>query len=166
MGRHTAKLLICICLAAVMSLALCSCGAKVTADISGYGDTQIKVTGLKSADFYVTPNELKELACVSQTAEGKSKKAGKVQAVGPTLQTVTEHYGGRLSDYSSVLLKAADGYSVSLSRSFVSAHSTIVISLADGDKALTKSERPARLLIPGAESSYWIKMITEIDYEK
>ena len=45
----------CVVLLAV--LLLTGCGA----DISAYGDRQIRVSGLLEEDFYVTPNELSRL---------------------------------------------------------------------------------------------------------
>ena len=58
----------CVVLLAV--LLLTGCGA----DISAYGDRQIRVSGLLEEDFYVTPNELSRLKCVSETATGATDR--------------------------------------------------------------------------------------------
>lgn len=160
------KAVMCVCFAVLICTAMTSCGVKVSADISAYGDTPIKVTGLEKDTFEVTPNELAKMECVKETAEGVSKKAGKVTAVGPTLETFTKEHGHEVSEYSQITFKASDGYTTVLDSAFLKSHSTIVLSVANGDKALRKKEQPMRLLIPGAPSSKWTKLVKEIDYEK
>jgi hypothetical protein len=40
----------------------------------------------------------------------------------------------------------------------------IVFSLSNGKDPLGESEIPMRLLIPGAESSYWVYGVVEIEF--
>lgn len=165
MKRKTISILICICIAAAAAAVFTGCGTEVTADISAYGGSGIVICGLKSKTFKVTPNQLKDMECVKETAEGKSEKAGKVKAAGPLLETFVGEYGHKQTDFSEVTFKARDGYTTVLDKEFLKSHQTIVMSIADGNKALKKDEAPMRLLIPGAASMYWTKMIREIDFE-
>ncbi len=62
----------------LLSLFLVGCGA----DISAYQDREILVVGLAEEDFSVTPRQLSEMKCTSETATGQSAKAGTVTANG------------------------------------------------------------------------------------
>ncbi|SHH97868.1 Oxidoreductase molybdopterin binding domain-containing protein [Sporobacter termitidis DSM 10068] len=152
-----AAALFCVC------LLLPGCGAGVTADISAYGDTPITVSGLTDKDFTVTPGELAKLKCVRMDGTGKTAKAGTVNAVGPLLETFLAQYGKTLDDFSYIKFTAADQYAVTLGKQHLK-EKDVVLSVASGSKPLTESQRPLRLFIPDAESSYWIYAVVRIDF--
>lgn len=155
-----------LCIVMLLSLVIVGCGAKVTTDISSYGDTKIVVKGIGSSDITVTPNQLATLSCVKASGTSQSKKEIKITAVGPTLDTFLKEYGHQQSDFSSIVFKASDGYMTTLSRQFLSTHQTIILSISNGDTILSKDEKPVRLFIPGAASSNWTRMVIEITFIK
>lgn len=140
--------------------ALCGCGQL---DISDYGDEQILITGLTEEDFYITPNQLLEMECVSATAQGKTAKAGTVQAYGPTMATFLEAYGKSLDDLYSIKLIASDDYKVTLGRATWEKYD-IILSVAKGNKALDDYQQPLRVVIPGGDSGNWARMVVRIEF--
>jgi DMSO/TMAO reductase YedYZ molybdopterin-dependent catalytic subunit len=151
-------------------LALCliiwfaaGCGVSVQADLSTYGDQPILISGLSAEDFTVTPNELAQLDCESQSATGKTQKAGTVHGVGPTLDTFLAQYNKKQTDFQKIIFRAKDGYTITLGPQDFKKH-TIILSLANGKEPLSEQEAPLRLLIPGAESGKWVRMVTEIKF--
>jgi hypothetical protein len=147
----------------ILCIAVSSCGAKVTADISAYGDTPIKIIGLAEEEFTVTPNELAKLECVSISASGKTEKAGSVNSVGPLLDTFVTEYGKKLTDFKTVRFLASDQYQVSFSGDKLTDY-TIVMSLASEKDPLPENMRPMRLLIPEADSNNWIYAVIQIEF--
>lgn len=150
------------CLLAVLLIAvgLCGCGGL---DISDYGEEQILITGLTEEDFYITPNELLQMECVSETAQGKTAKAGKVQAYGPTMETFLAAYGKSLDELYSIRLIASDDYKVTLGRATWEKYD-IILSVANGNKALDDYQQPLRIVIPGGDSGNWARMVVRIEF--
>jgi hypothetical protein len=143
---------------------LCTgCAAKITADISSYGDTPITISGLTDKEFTVTPNDLAKLRCVQLSASGKTAKAGNVSAVGPLLDTFLAKYGKKLTDFKVIRFIARDQYTISLTGEYLTNYK-IVMSLCAGKNPLAKNMQPMRLFIPGAESSYWIYAVVRIEF--
>jgi hypothetical protein len=136
-------------------------GCKPTIDLSGYGNTPIEISGLTAEAFSVTPNELAELELSSASASGTSAKAGTVKATGPTLRTLTEHYGANPEDFKLVRFIAKDGYRVTLHENGIRNWS-VILSIAP----LTLPEQPLRLLIPDADSSQWVYGVVRIEFER
>lgn len=158
--------------AAVLGLALwvlllCGCGetVKVRADLSDYGESPITIKGLKDEDFTVTPNELAELDCVKRTATGATAKAGTVNAVGPLLNTFLTQYETEMSDFQKIRFLCSDGYKTVLKEEYLTDYE-VVLQLAEGDEPLPEKQRPLRILIPEAESSYWAYAVTSIEFVK
>ena len=145
----------CVVLLAV--LLLTGCGA----DISAYGDRQIRVSGLLEEDFYVTPNELSRLKCVSETATGATAKAGTVTGWGPTLDTFLGSYGREKSEFKCIRFTASDGYEVVLGP-VTWDRRTVILSVANGTEPLEEYQQPLRLVIPGGNSGNWARMVTEM----
>ena len=141
------------CLAVLLLVLLCGCSGK-TADISAYGDKPIEIAGLTEEEFTVTPNELAELERVSQSARGKTEKAGSVQADGPLLNTFLEPYGYQMSDFYKIRFICADGYKTVLRGEYLTDYD-VILSISQGDEPLSEACRPLRLFIPGAESNMW-----------
>lgn len=155
------KKLICLTLIlCMMAVVLGGCGS---ADISAYSDARILVTGLLEEDFYITPGELAELKCVSTTTTGNTAKAGTVQAYGPTLETFLAQYGKELSQFKYIRFCASDDYDVTIGRVSWDKYD-VIMSIANGSKPLDEWEQPLRIVIPGANSGNWIRLVTEINF--
>lgn len=154
------KKLVYVLILAMLLTILGGCGEL---DISDYADSQILITGLLEEDFYITPEQLMELECVSETAQGKSAKAGTVKAYGPTLETFLESYGKTLDEFRSVKLIASDDYTVTLGRVTWEKYD-IILSIGNGSKALDDYQQPLRVVIPGGDSGNWARMVVEIQF--
>lgn len=141
-------------------VSLCGCGEL---DISDYGEEQILITGLTEEDFYITPNQLLEMECVSATAKGKTAKAGTVQAYGPTMETFLTAYGTSLDELYSIKLIAADDYKVNLGRATWEKYD-IILSVAKGNRPLDDYQQPLRIVIPGGDSGNWARMIIRMEF--
>lgn len=143
-----------------MCTMLVSCG---TADISAYQDQKIEIVGLLDEDFYVTPAELAQLECTSATAHGKTAKAGTVKAYGPTLDTFLAQYGKTVDEFRSIRCVASDDYVVTLGRASWEKYD-IILSIANGSKALYDNQQPMRIVIPGANSGNWIRAVARMEF--
>ncbi len=158
--KKTLSSILALCL---IILVTAGCGTSVRADLSAYGDEQIQISGLTVEDFTVTPNELAELDCESQSATGKTQKAGTVHGVGPTLDTFLAQYNKKQTDFQKIIFRAKDGYAITLGSQDLKEY-TIILSLANGKEPLSEKEAPLRLLIPGADSGKWVRMVTEVKF--
>ncbi len=168
MIRFKNRLLVGItcCTIVFFTFMLTGCSAKVTTDISSYGDTKIVVKGIETSDITVTPDHLASLKCVKASGTSQSGEGAEVTGVGPTLATFLEEYGYRQEDFSSIVFIASDGYTTTLNHQFLLAHQTIILSVSNQDTRLSKDEMPIRILIPDAESSNWTKMVVEMKFTK
>jgi len=152
-------------IALALILLLTSCGVRVKADISAYGDTEITISGLLEEDFTVTPNELAQLDCVSRSATGTSAKAGTVSVVGPLLTTFLEQYGKAPSDFSKIRFIASDGYEVYLQNDYLTDYE-IILGVSRTKEPLPESEWPLRILIPEAAQGKWEYAVVRIEFEE
>lgn len=152
--------IICILLALLCAASLTGCGI---ADISEYGDSQILVTGLLEEDFYITPNELMALECTTATAQGKTAKAGTVHAYGPTLETFLAQYGKTLDEFKKIKFYASDDYTVTLGRVTWEKYD-VIMSVAEGSDPLPEYQWPLRIVIPGADSGNWVRLVVKIEF--
>ena len=148
------SLLLCV----MFFVSLIGCGS---ADISSYADRQIRIVGLLEEDFYITPGELAEMECISATARGETEKAGTVQAYGPTLATFLEAYGKTVDEFYSIKFCAEDDYDVTLGAQTF-ANYDVILSIANGSEPLYERQQPLRVVIPGADSGKWVRLVTEI----
>lgn len=140
-------------------------GGGAAAAVAEYADARIVIAGLKEEEFAVTPGELAELECVSRSASGKTAKAGSVSATGPTLAVFLEQYGYEQGDFALVRFLASDGYRVTIHERTLTGGEDIILAIASGDKPLSQTERPLRLLIPGLDSSQWIYAVERMEFE-
>ncbi len=156
------KILLALLLACLL---LCSCSGsvKVKADISGYGDTPITISGLAEEDFTVTPNELARLDCVQMSGSGQMEKAGNVTAVGPLMETFLAQYGKSKSDFAKIRFYASDNYKITLKDKYLTDY-PLVLSIATGNDPLLAEYQPLRLFIPRAASSNWIYAVIRIEF--
>lgn len=148
-------------IAALLLLALCLAGC--AADISAYENDQILVTGLLEEDFYITPGELAALECVEATAVGQTAKAGTVQAYGPTLETFLAQYGKTVEEFKSIRFTASDDYVVTIGKASWDKYD-VILSIAQGAKALPDYQQPLRIVIPGGESGNWIRSVIKMEF--
>ena len=143
-------------------LLLCACSGP-RADISAYGDTPITIVGLLDEEFTVTPNQLAALDCINDTARGATAKAGTVTAQGPLLDTFLAQYGKTPGDFEKIRFTASDGYVVVLKGKYLTDYQVILV-LSNGDKPLSESCQPLRIVIPRAESSMWEYAVVRIEF--
>lgn len=142
----------------------CACTGK-TADLSGYGDMPITVSGLTDEEFTITANELAQLECVSRTATGATAKAGTVNAYGPLLDTFLAQYGCQASDFYKIRFLCADNYKAVLRGDYLTDYE-VVMAISYGGEPLPESCQPMRLLIPEAESNLWAYSVIRIEFER
>jgi hypothetical protein len=154
-------MLIFSALVLILALTLSGCGSEP--DISEYEDVPILIKGLEAQDFEITPGELLKMECVSGEDTGGSDKAGTVTGYGPDLDSFLSEYGRKRSDFSKIRFLAKDEYKKTVWGEMLE-NSEIVLSVANGNEPLRESEMPMRLLIPGAESSYWVYGVVEIEF--
>ena len=159
--RIMTLILIPLTLALILTLTLSGCSSRP--DLSEYEDVPILIKGLEAQDFEITPGELLEMDCVSGEDTGGSDKAGTVEGYGPELDSFLSEYGKKRSDFSKIRFLAKDGYKKTIWGEMLE-NSEIVFSVANGDEPLRENEMPMRLLIPGAESSYWVYGVVEIEF--
>ena len=152
-------------LTAALMVALCAmftaCGAD-DIDISGYENEAITLSGITDQDVSLTIADLKAMDCITKSAESTSDKIGKVKATGPTLETVLSQYGMSQSDLKSIKIYARDDYDVKIS-SDVLGEDTVILAFGIDGKPLDEESAPLRIVIPGSDSAYWIRMVERIE---
>jgi len=154
-----------ICLACAAAAILFGYRAThVTADISAYADREIEVAGLTDSSFYVTPRELSQMKISKQTVTGKSQKAGTFTGVGPTMSVFLTQYGETVGNFKQVKFYAEDDYTVVLVASLQ--EKTVILSVANGSDPLKDNQQPLRIVIPGEDSSKWIRNVVKIEFTR
>lgn len=152
-------------LTAALMVALCAmitaCGTD-DIDISGYENEAITLSGITDQDVSLTIADLKAMDCITKSAESTSDKIGKVKATGPTLETVLSKYGMSQSDLKSIKIYARDDYDVKIS-SDVLGEDTVMLAFGIDGKPLDEESAPLRIVIPGSDSAYWIRMVERIE---
>lgn len=170
-GNKQLVVALCIALALLVAAGAYAWSIVRTPDISAYADQEIAISGLMNEDFTVTPAELAQLKCAQLTVDGQGKgqgqdgesKAGTVTAYGPTLARFLEGYGYEPGDFSRIVFTCSDGYKVTLLGDALDG--TIVLSIAQGKKALDEHHQPLRLVVPEEESGKWCYGVTSIRFE-
>lgn len=132
--------------------------------VAEYAESAIIVSGLTDAEFTVTPGELAKLECVSASASGQSAKAGTVKGAGPGLDTFLAEYGRSPEELELARFIASDGYRVTLREKTLTG-GEVILAITGGAGPLPRSERPMRLIIPGADSSAWVYAVERIEFE-
>lgn len=148
----------------VSSLFLTACGVD-DIDISGYADAEIELRGLPDGDVTVTPADLKAMKCKTLSTESTSDKIGKVRATGPELDTVLSEYGCSKADFSKIIIYGSDEYDVKLLNDYITEHD-IYLAIGTGGEPLDEESIPCRIIIPGSDSAYWVRMVNAIEFVK
>ena len=138
--------------------------------IEAYADQTITLRGLGEEDVLVSVRELAALECINLAAESDGRgeqgesKAGRVEAYGPTLETLLARYDAKQTDFSRIVVSCLDGYDIALHGD--SLEGQIVVSIAQGKDALDEWHWPARLVIPSESSGMWCYGVEIIDFQK
>ena len=150
-------------LALILSLSffLVSCGTD-DIDISQYGDRMVTISGAAEEEVTLTIADLKAMDCITRSAESTSDKIGRVKATGPTLETVLSRYGIHQKDLKHIRIYATDGYDVKIG-SEVLAEDTVILAFGIDGEPLDSESAPLRIVIPGSDSAYWIRMVERIE---
>ena len=139
-------------------------------NLAGYGDEPIIIEGLAPAEFTITPSELAEYDCVSESFEGQGQAINgqenikKVTAYGPLLADFVVAQGASLDQFTRVIAFCKDDYNVILTPEML--ESDIVMSIAQGNNSLEERHQPMRLVIPSEESGKWAYGVTRLVFEE
>lgn len=155
--------------AAVMLFGMAGCGGNSglsEEELSIYDNTKIILHGLKETDIEVSVAELKAMESVTEKAEAKRSNGDKVsvKATGPLLDTLVKAYGGDTADFSTVRFRAGDGYSVAMTSGMIE-DSDVIVSYYDNGAPHEPENGPVRIVVPGQRAMYWVRMLTQIDFE-
>jgi hypothetical protein len=153
-----------LCIAILLQVSCTSSKTAINEYIAEYADAAVTISGLAEAEFTVTPRALAELESASASASGGSAKAGTVKGSGPSLETFLAEYGKSPGDLELARFIASDGYRVTLHEKTLMGVD-VVLAIAGASGPLPASERPMRLIIPGADSSQWIYAVERIEFE-
>ena len=150
----------------ILSVCFCMSGCGVDEiDITGYGDSEIVLSGIEKDDISITVADLKNMDCKSVKTESTSDKIGVVKATGPELDTVLAPYGVSMADFKIVIFKGTDQYDVKLLNDYITEHDIYLAFGIDGEP-LDEESIPCRVIIPKSDSAYWIRMVNRIEFEK
>lgn len=136
-----------------------------TADISAYAKEPIVIVGLEEEEFTVTPEELKDLTCVSKKAITGQSKGNSDEAMGPLLNTFLKKYGKKQENFEKIIFSGKDQYKVTLKQEMLQKYD-VILSLARGKEPLGEEQAPLRIYLPGADSAYWARMVGRIEFVK
>ena len=156
-----ARSILILLVTAWVAFAVTGCGVD-DIDISGYDDETITIKGVSDREVTISIAQLKELECVTIKAESTSDKIGKVRATGPTLDTVLSQYGISQADLKNIKIHGRDDYDIKIG-SDVLGEDTVVLAFGIDGKPLDEESAPLRIVIPGSDSAYWIRMVDEIE---
>ncbi|MBQ6400959.1 MAG: molybdopterin-dependent oxidoreductase [Firmicutes bacterium] len=141
--------------------ALTGCGTD-DIDISGYGDQTVTITGVTDKDITLTIADLKAMDCVTVSAESTSDKIGEVRVTGPTLDTVLGQFGMSCKDIGQARVCGRDDYDVKLTADTL-ANDQIILAFGIDGQPLGEEDAPLRLIIPGSDSAWWVRMVERIE---
>lgn len=165
------KTVVMLCSALAILLCGCSAGPAGGQGAGGAGaeapeNAQILLRGLGDQDITVTLEELMELESVTEKAEAPRSNGQivSVKAEGPLLDTLMAKYGKSKSDYSTIRFYAADGYSIAMPSEVIE-KDDIIIAYKDDGKWIGQEDGPLRVVVPGERAMYWVRMLSQIDFE-
>ncbi|MDR0596701.1 MAG: molybdopterin-dependent oxidoreductase [Clostridiales Family XIII bacterium] len=165
-GKKKLKAVVVALLCASVFFAAAGCGSPDPSSLS-YLDDTVAVEGLGEG-FTVSIDELSKLDAVSKKTEATRSNGDivKITAVGPTLATFLEKFGGgkQLADFSSVRFSSTDGYSIAVPKEIL-AKREVVLAYMDGNNAFAKDTAPLRSIVVGERAMYWARMVNKIEFE-
>ena len=136
------------------------------ADISSYEDVEIIIEGLDDEPFTVTPGQLADMKLDSVKVDvhevellpDQVQERGK--AIGPTLETFLDEFGYSIDDIRS--MKVYNGKDASTAYVHTLTEEKIVLSVANGRKALGDKEAPLRIAVADTDAGEWAGWIRRI----
>jgi len=123
----------------------------------------ILFTGLPGGDFSLSGGQLKadygltELDAISINSKGTEKQ---VHAKGVLLETILQEQGLSVKDFDSVTATATDGYTITIPNSVLHSRDILIAFESNGE------EIDPRFVVPGERAMYWVKLLSEIAFEK
>jgi len=123
----------------------------------------ITFTGLPGGDFKLTGAQLKkdyalsEVDAISINSKGTEKQ---VHAVGVLLETILQKLGADLMDFNAVTATASDGYTITIPREVLHGRDILIAFETNGEAI------DPRFVVPGERAMYWVKLLSEIAFEK
>lgn len=151
-----------------MILGFSACGGSNLSEeeLSVNDNATITLHGLDDEDIQVSVSELKELKSVTKKAEAtrSNGQVVSVKATGPLLETLLEKYGVQKEDFNTIRFYAGDGYSIAMPSTIIE-NDDIIIAYYDGGAPIGDEDGPVRVVVPGQRAMYWVRMLTQIDFE-
>ncbi|MDD2216645.1 MAG: hypothetical protein PHE41_08785, partial [Eubacteriales bacterium] len=111
--KHPARTVLFVLLS--MTILIGGCGES-TPDDYDYAQQTIVITGLLDEDITVSVEELMEMESITEKAEATRFNGEKVKinATGPTLNTLLKKYQKSQSDFTTIRFTAKDQYSIAV----------------------------------------------------
>ncbi len=134
-------------------------------DTSAYDDATLTLTGITKDDIVLTVADLKAMECKTIKTESTSDKIGVVRATGPMLDTILEPYGLKQEDFHKIKFYGDDMYDVNLYTDYLAEH-PIMLAYGINGEPLDEESLPLRVIIRNSDSAYWVRLVTEIEFEK
>ncbi len=170
MKRKESKIYLLTILAVFLCLifGLSACGGSSLSEeeLSVNDNATITLHGLSEEDIQVSVSELKDLKSVTKKAEA-TRSNGQVISVkvtGPLLKTLLDKYGAEKGDFNTIRFYAKDGYSIAMPSDIIE-NDDIIIAYYDGGAPIGGEDGPVRVVVPGQRAMYWVRMLTQIDFE-
>lgn len=155
--------LVIVAMLLVSVIACTGCGADKI-DVSGYEDVELVLCGVEENDIVLSVKDLQSFEVETITAESTSDKIGEVRATGVWLDTVLEAYGCEQADFSKLHFCGSDEYDVNLYSDYLKEH-PIFLAFGMNGEPLDEESIPVRVIIRDSDSAYWVRLVTEIDFE-
>ncbi|MDD4592593.1 MAG: molybdopterin-dependent oxidoreductase, partial [Parabacteroides sp.] len=148
-----------------MTILIGGCGES-TPDDYDYAQQTIVITGLLDEDITVSVEELMEMESITEKAEATRFNGEKVKinATGPTLNTLLKKYEKSQSDFATIRFTAKDQYSIAVPKEILENHE-IILSYAESGRPLSEENQPIHIIVPGERAMYWVRMLKQIDFE-
>lgn len=148
----------------VAVIACAGCGIDEI-DVSQYEDAEVVLRGIEEEDIVLTVKDLQSFEVETITTESTSDKIGEVRATGVWLDTVLEAYDCKQADFSKLHFYGSDEYDVNLYSEYLKEH-PIFLAFGINGEPLDEESIPVRIIIRNSDSAYWVRMVTEIGFEK
>lgn len=149
---------------AVFCMTVTGCGVDQI-DISEYPDANIVVEGVSEKEKTLYVAQMKQMDCVTKKTHSADDESTEVWATGPLLETVLKGYGASKSDFSSIRIYGKEKYHITLNKDFLQGND-VILAFGIDEEPLDEESKPLRIIIPGSDSTYWIRAVTRIECVK